>query len=283
MLVAMSDIFVSLEKEWGLKSHTTIGANAQPTLLAPTALRDALSDGFGKAGLFKHGEMNDASEALGSILECLDRALGSSRGTSFVHRVFKLEQEQRLQCPACGRVSRQMSSAPMSQLVSSFQLRTAVREGRGNMEAVLRDDSVILTCEAGGCTKKSPLTLFIRPGTSLPTCYTVVVGWEADSFTAEDVQQCMTGILTSIDLCNLYSGLGQSRGDMTRYALKAVVCYYGAHYLAYCRDRPDSWLYLDDATTRRVGSWAEVSKNAAVGRHLPVILVYENVFAVGGN
>jgi len=63
------------------------------------------------------------------------------------------------------------------------------------------------------------------------------------------------------------------------YALRAMVCYYGLHYAAFCvaADGAGPWTRFDDATVAPVGSWADLCSACARGRLQPTVLFYERV------
>ncbi len=78
-----------------------------------------------------------------------------------------------------------------------------------------------------------------------------------------------------IDLGEVYSGL--PRG-LHRFALRSMVCYYGAHYEALVLV-PEAggacWLKFDDKSVSRVGDWQAVRRKCKAGRMQPSVLFYE--------
>ncbi len=78
-----------------------------------------------------------------------------------------------------------------------------------------------------------------------------------------------------VDVGEVYSGL--PRGQH-RYALRSMVCYYGAHYEALVLV-PEAggacWLKFDDKSVSRVGDWQAVRRKCEAGRIQPSVLFYE--------
>ncbi len=62
------------------------------------------------------------------------------------------------------------------------------------------------------------------------------------------------------------------------YTLRAVVCYFGHHYLAFVlSEELNLWLCFDDAAISLVGRWTDVCKAMLVRRMQPSLLIYEDV------
>lgn len=82
-----------------------------------------------------------------------------------------------------------------------------------------------------------------------------------------------------MDVGELYRGVPPG---LHRYALRSMVCYYGAHYQALVLV-PDAggWLMFDDARVTRVGSWADVRRKCEAGHIQPSVLFYEAVNLAG--
>ena len=240
VLRALRDIFLALQQH--IKGGQQAGG--QPSVLAPTALRDALNARFGDAGLFKHGEMNDASEALGSILECLDEA-SKGEADSFVRRVFAINIEHSLHCPHCAAVTHSGAQHRLTEVVQTAVLCAAAPLGL-SLTDVLRIDYATdeRSCdqEQGGCGVRGKLKYTIRSGAGgrpeLPECYTVLVGWHTESASLQDLRNCLKALQQEIDLRDVYDGLGGPSGEVPeRYLLRAVVCYYGERCCVHASSR----------------------------------------------
>ena len=63
----------------------------------------------------------------------------------------------------------------------------------------------------------------------------------------------------------------------SKYKLRSVVCYYGAHYMAFAREghEGDAWTYFDDRLSRVVGPWKSVVEYCTKGKLQPVVLLFE--------
>jgi hypothetical protein len=62
----------------------------------------------------------------------------------------------------------------------------------------------------------------------------------------------------------------------TPYALTALVCYFGRHYVAFVRDRAHGslWIQLNDRAVRSVGSWQDLVSLCLRGRYQPTLLCF---------
>ncbi|KAL6765004.1 hypothetical protein V8C86DRAFT_1222292 [Haematococcus lacustris] len=67
------------------------------------------------------------------------------------------------------------------------------------------------------------------------------------------------------------------------YLLRAVVCYFGHHYLAFVlSEELGLWVMFDDADLQLVGGWPDVCRAMLARRMQPSLLMYEDCMATGG-
>ena len=62
-----------------------------------------------------------------------------------------------------------------------------------------------------------------------------------------------------------------------RYELRAAVCFYGAHYAAFCRTDEGwgPWTRFDDSSVTVIGDWPALVDACARGHLQPTVLFYE--------
>lgn len=60
------------------------------------------------------------------------------------------------------------------------------------------------------------------------------------------------------------------------YCLRALICYYGRHYIAFCFSRRhNEWLYLNDTIVEKIGPlWEMVVHKCIISRYQPYLLFY---------
>ncbi len=62
------------------------------------------------------------------------------------------------------------------------------------------------------------------------------------------------------------------------YTLRAVICYFGHHYVAFVlSEELKMWLSFDDADISVVGEWPDVCCSMLARRMQPSLLIYEDV------
>jgi hypothetical protein len=67
-------------------------------------------------------------------------------------------------------------------------------------------------------------------------------------------------------------------GPASTYTLRAVVCYFGHHYLAFVlSEELGLWLCFDDADISLVGGWPDVCRAMLARRMQPSLLIYEDL------
>ncbi|GFZ07764.1 ubiquitin carboxyl-terminal hydrolase-related protein [Actinidia rufa] len=235
--------------------------------VAPTSLRNALSNLYPDSNFFQEGQMNDASEVLGVIFECLHRSFTSGLGVSdtesvesnctgswdcantacIAHSLFGMDIFERMNCCNC--------ESSFDELVNLVEMNHQ------------------LACdpEAGGCGKLNHIHHILS---APPHVFTTVLGWQNTCESAEDIKATLAALATEVDVGVLYRGLDPNN----RHCLASVVCYYGQHYhcFAYSHDH-ECWVMYDDKTVKVIGGWDNVLTMCERGLLQPQVLFFEAV------
>lgn len=79
---------------------------------------------------------------------------------------------------------------------------------------------------------------------SVPFVYTLGVVWDTDTASSASVKEFLDSISEYLDLHliekNLMNRSEQVKpGEPVNFKLKGMMCYYGAHYAAYCQGLSD--------------------------------------------
>ncbi|KXZ55989.1 hypothetical protein GPECTOR_2g1541 [Gonium pectorale] len=267
-------------------------AAAERHVVDPSELREALDELGVRAG-----EMNDASEVLGEIFACLNRAPGLSGASppapgplSVVDRVFGMVLSEEVRCREqhCRKITH-----VVSQHVEYFVIVTAtgLREmpavmdgGRPSTGRIIREIEMqhVKRCDRdpphGGCNTPTPVTRTLH---NVPAVFSVQLAWEPD-VPADAIAGTMSYVDTILNPTEIFPN-GNCPPELTAYALHGMFCYYGQHYFAFINRgpvEPDSaqeWVMFDDATVSAVGGWAEVVAKCRAGRIQPSVLFYQQI------
>ncbi|KAJ6888568.1 hypothetical protein NC652_029598 [Populus alba x Populus x berolinensis] len=263
--------------------------------VAPTSLRIALSNLYPNSNFFQEGQMNDASEVLAVIFDCLHRAFttglhGSDsesvecsgmeswectkKNACIVHSLFGMDISEQMNCHSCGVESRHLKYNAFFHNINATALRTMkVMCAESCFEELLNlvEMNHQLTCdpEAGGCGKPNYIHHIMS---TPPHVFTTVLGWRKTCESIDDIKATLATLSTEIDISVVYRGL-----DLKKIrSLVSVVCYYGQHYhcFAYSHDH-SQWIMYDDKTVKVIGSWTDVLIMCEKGHLQPQVLFFE--------
>ncbi|CAN6823680.1 unnamed protein product [Brassica oleracea] len=262
--------------------------------VTPSTLRIALSNLYPDSSFFQEAQMNDASEVLAVIFDCLHRSFAQSSSVSdtdssesnytgswdcanrtcIAHTLFGMNIFEQLNCYNCELESRHMKYTSFFHNINASALRnmkvtcpeTAFDE---LLNLVEMNHQLACDPETGGCGKPNHIRHFLN---TPPHVFTAVLGWQNTCESVEDIAATLAALNTEIDISIMYRGLDPK----SIYSLASVVCYYGQHYhcFAYSHQH-DRWIMYDDKTVKVIGSWSDVLSTCKKGHLQPQLLLYE--------
>ncbi|XP_071696286.1 uncharacterized protein [Rutidosis leptorrhynchoides] len=284
---ALYDVFSAL-------NLASTGSRAQA--VAPTSLRIALSNLYPDSNFFQEAQMNDASEVLGVIFDCLHQSFTSGSITSSTelvennetghwecpnksctaHSLFGMDIFERMDCYSCGLETRRLKYTSFFHQINANALRTMkVMCPESSFDELLNfvEMNHQLACdpEDGGCGKLNYIHHILS---TPPHVFTTVLGWQNTCESVEDIRSTLAALSTEIDLSVLYRGLD----PINKRHLVSVVCYYGQHYHCFAYSHVHQrWVMYDDKTVKVIGSWEDVVTMCENGHLQPQVLFYEAV------
>ncbi|ONL94023.1 Ubiquitin carboxyl-terminal hydrolase-related protein [Zea mays] len=164
---ALYGIFIDLSK----------AAKGHGEAVAPTSLRIALSKSYPNSKFFQEGQMNDASEVLGVIFECLHKSytsrtvchgkpheknsIGSwdcANISCIAHSLFGMDVYERMNCHNCKMESRRLKYTSFFHNINASSLRTAKMMCPDSsfdelLKVVIMNDQLACDQDVGGCGK----------------------------------------------------------------------------------------------------------------------------------
>jgi len=236
-----------------------------------------------------------------------------------IGRMFGLRVAEALRCP-CGTVSHQLAYSSFFHLVAAPALRSVAPEHGGILSPFESRLAQLLGADCKGCDKErggcgslrppehtllqlphgAPLVLAgSSPHYLTPTraVFTLSLTWDTAQAAQADVAATMANVEPSLRPARIFRGDGEGRAHWLGedgywgaapvkaadavFDLRAIVCYYGAHYACFCRTEEGRgpWTRFDDATVAPVGDWDALRSACARGRLQPTVLFYEAVAA----
>ncbi|KAK7388993.1 hypothetical protein VNO78_23824 [Psophocarpus tetragonolobus] len=287
VVCALYEIFMAL---------VTASKDSRREAVAPTSLRIALSNLYPHSSFFQEAQMNDASEVLAVIFDCLHQSftrgsgvsdaesaesncMGSwdcANGSCIAHSLFGMNIFEQMNCYHCSLESRHMKYTSFFHNINASALRTMkVMFAESSFDKLLNlvemNHQLACDLEAGGCGKPNHIHHFLS---TPPHVFMTVLGWQNTSESADDITATLTALSTKIDISVLYRGLDPK----CIHNLVSVVCYYGQHYhcFAYSHDH-EQWIMYDDKTVKVIGGWADVVTMCERGHLQPQVLFFEAV------
>ncbi|XP_042468478.1 uncharacterized protein LOC122051406 isoform X1 [Zingiber officinale] len=285
VVCALYDIFTDLRKasEGGLSDA-----------VAPTSLRIALSNLYPDSKFFQEGQMNDASEVLSVIFDCLHKSFKVHSGDSdgglqkinseglwdctnsscIAHTLFGMNIDEQMNCYNCHSQTRHLKYTSFFHNINANSLRTAkVMCPESSFDDLLKTVEMNhrLSCdvEAAGCGKPNYMNHILSHP---PHVFTAVLGWQSTTESADDISATLAAITADVDIGVLYCGIDKG----SKHSLISMVCYYGQHYHCFAYER-DQWVMYDDQTVKVVGGWLDVITMCKRGHLQPQVLFFETV------
>ncbi|KAI3873011.1 hypothetical protein MKX03_024708 [Papaver bracteatum] len=287
VVCALYDIFMDLSR-----ASTDMQAEA----VAPTSLRVALSNLYPNSNFFQQAQMNDASEVMAVIFDCLHRSFASvssgfdvkyedkngdeswdcESNACVAHSLFGMNIFERMHCHSCGLESKHLKYTSFFHNINASALRTAKSLGADSsfgelLYNVQMNQQLACDPESGGCGKLNYIHQFLS---TPPHVFTAVLGWQNTHECANDMSATLAALTTELDFAVLYRGLLPGN----KHRLVSMACYYGQHYSCFAYScEQDRWTLYDDETVKVIGGWDDVILMCERAHLQPHILLFEAV------
>ncbi|KAL2465300.1 Ubiquitin carboxyl-terminal hydrolase-related protein [Abeliophyllum distichum] len=275
---ALYDIFISL---------STPNTDTRREAVDPTSLRVALSNLYPDSNFFQEGQMNDASEVLGVILDSLHQSfpcvpvirvgtLDCKDLSCIAHSLFGMDISERMNCDSCGVESRNLKYKSFYHNINASALRTLkVRYPENSFDELLNlvEMNHQLACdpEAGGCGKLNCIHHVLL---AQPHVFVTVLGWQNICESIDDIKETLAALSTEIDISVLYHGLDPK----SIHSLVSMVCFYWRHYRCFAyKHEHEQWIMYDDETVKEIGGWNDVLTLCETQHMQPQVLFFEAV------
>ncbi|KAK9804439.1 hypothetical protein WJX73_000629 [Symbiochloris irregularis] len=284
IVAALLQLFEALADQEARQQQQLAGAlqeNAakrKRRVVDPSVLREALADVDGGRP-FRLGEMNDAAEVLAALYDAMAHVPG---GTQLVDDCFGMRVQESVYCAPCAKHSHKTEYTQhffnASATALRLQLIAAQFEDEQEMPSLaallrLTEQQHQKSCDKdiGGCGElQSPQHMLVG---GAPRVFALQLAWERQQEAVQDINDTMSCIQEDLDLSEVFVGTG---GSSSRYQLRSMVGFYGAHYSALVCDH-GQWLMVDDTLVRPIGTWGDVLRTCQRGHIQPSVLFFESV------
>ncbi|KAI3954017.1 hypothetical protein MKW98_017841 [Papaver atlanticum] len=271
-----------------LMALRTASTDMQTEVVTPTSLRVALSNLYPDSNFFQQAHMNDASEVMAVIFDCLHRSSTSvssgfdeeyeakNCGGSWdceskacvAHSLFGMNICEKMHCYSCGLESKHLKYTSFFQNINASALRTAKSLGADSsfgelLYSVQMNQQLECDPESGGCGKLNYIHQFLS---TPPHVFIAVLGWQNTHECANDISATLVALSPEFDIAVLYRGLFPGN----KHRLVSMACYYGQHYGCFAYSCEQEFVQV-------IGGWDDVILMCERAHLQPHILLFEAI------